>query len=447
MNRAEVVVCGAGLAGISTAFHLAVRRKVGDVLLVDPRPPLTLTSDKSTECYRNWWPSEPMVRFMNRSIDLLEELAVETDNVFGLNRRGYLFVTTRPDQVDEWIEQGEKIAGFGAGAVRIHRDRHPQVTMPPATGLEGVPDGIDLLVGPALHHVFGWVAPDAVAGMWVRRAGWLSAQQLGAALLDRARGAGVRTMRAAVEGVEVQAGRVSAVILDGGEQIACSTLVNAAGPMLKEVGAMVGVDLPVHCEAHHKVAFRDRLGAFPREAPMTILADPQTLDWDPEERRHLAEEGREDLLGELPRFCHGRPEGGPGSPWVLALWEYRREVVDPPVFPMPEDPLYPEVAIRGMARLVPAMGRYRDALPETVVDGGYYTKTGENLPLIGPAGPDGHYVCGALSGYGVMAAAAAGDLCAAWIVGEDLPDYASVFHPEKRSTRLASLDIGDTGQL
>ena len=49
----DAVVCGAGIAGISTAYHLCVTQGVGKVLLVDERPPLSLTSDKSTECYRN----------------------------------------------------------------------------------------------------------------------------------------------------------------------------------------------------------------------------------------------------------------------------------------------------------------------------------------------------------------------------------------------------------
>jgi glycine/D-amino acid oxidase-like deaminating enzyme len=42
------------------------------------------------------------------------------------------------------------------------------------------------------------------------------------------------------------------------------------------------------------------------------------------------------------------------------------------------------------------------------VDGGYYCKTPENLPLVGPYKCDtvtaGYYVCGATSGYGVMVA-------------------------------------------
>ncbi|MBI3085335.1 MAG: FAD-binding oxidoreductase, partial [candidate division NC10 bacterium] len=79
---ANVVICGAGIAGVSAAYHLAVKQGVAGVVLVDERAPLTLTSEKSTECYRNWWPGpgEAMVSFMNRSIDILESLAHESGN-------------------------------------------------------------------------------------------------------------------------------------------------------------------------------------------------------------------------------------------------------------------------------------------------------------------------------------------------------------------------------
>ena len=56
--------------------------------------------------------------------------------------------------------------------------------------------------------------------------------------------------------------------------------------------------------------------------------------------------------------------------------------------------------------------------------GGYYTMTAENWPLIGPVGPPDSYVVGALSGFGSMTACAAGRLCAAWVGGNALPDYA-----------------------
>jgi glycine/D-amino acid oxidase-like deaminating enzyme len=83
-RSAEVVICGAGIGGIAAAYHLAVRRGVPGVVLVDEGSPLSLTSDKSMGCYRNWWPGpgEDMVALMNRSIDLLEELSRESGDVW-----------------------------------------------------------------------------------------------------------------------------------------------------------------------------------------------------------------------------------------------------------------------------------------------------------------------------------------------------------------------------
>src|SRR5438105_11528011 len=110
-GTAEVVICGAGIAGIATAYHLT-RQGVTDIVLVDERPPLSLTSDKSTECYRNVWPGpgDAMVAAMNRSIDLLEELARESGNMFRLNRRGYLFATAQAQRVAGLVQAAREAA-------------------------------------------------------------------------------------------------------------------------------------------------------------------------------------------------------------------------------------------------------------------------------------------------------------------------------------------------
>src|SRR5439155_458578 len=149
---ADVVICGAGIAGVAAAYHLAVRRGVTDVVLVDERPPLSLTSDKSTECYRNWWPGpgDDMVALMNRSIDLLE----------------------------------------------------------------------------------------------------------------RAREKGVRLVEGRVERVEVAGGRVrgvTAATRGGARTFSTPRFVNAAGPFVQRVSRLIGVELPVFCERHAKVAFNDVL--------------------------------------------------------------------------------------------------------------------------------------------------------------------------------------------
>src|SRR5438128_8969984 len=142
---AEVVICGAGIAGVAAAYHLAVRRGVSGVVLVDEGSPLSLTSDKSAECYRNWWPGpgDQMVALMNRSIDLLEELARESGNVFRLNRRGYLSATSDPARVPRFVTAAEEAAALGAGRARVHATASSDYRPAPPDGFEEQPVGAD----------------------------------------------------------------------------------------------------------------------------------------------------------------------------------------------------------------------------------------------------------------------------------------------------------------
>jgi glycine/D-amino acid oxidase-like deaminating enzyme len=403
-NTAEVIICGAGIAGIAAAYHLAVRRGVRGVVLVDERPPLSLTSDKSTECYRNWWPGPgtDMVALMNRSIDLLEELARESGNAFRMNRRGYLFATADP------------------ALARRH---------------------------------FPYLAPDTLAVLHARRCGWFSGQQLGMYLLERAREAGVRFLEGRVERIDTTGGRVRSVRVSarGGETtIGTQRFVDAAGPFFAPVARLLGVEVPVFCERHAKVAFNDTLGAMPRAAPMTIWTDPVTLPWSDEERRELAASAEHKrLVEEFPAGVHGRPEGAGESPVVLLIWTYDIEPVEP-AFPIAFDASYGEICLRGMSRMVPAMAGYLSRLPRVVVDGGYYTKTRENRFLAGPLPLEGAYVLGALSGYGLMASNGAADLLADHIAGRPLPPYAPAFllsRYDDPAYRERLEQWGDSGQL
>src|SRR5438445_13713924 len=88
-DTAEVVICGAGIAGIATAYHLT-RQGVTDIVLVDERPPPSLTRDNSTECYRDVWPGpgHAMVTAMNRAIAPMEELARHNGNALRMHARG-----------------------------------------------------------------------------------------------------------------------------------------------------------------------------------------------------------------------------------------------------------------------------------------------------------------------------------------------------------------------
>ena len=129
---------------------------------------------------------------------------------------------------------------------------------------------------------------------------------------------------------------------------------------------------------------------------------------------------------------HARPEGHQGGHSVLILWTYESETVVPE-FPLRWDPNLPDIALRGLSVMLPGLAPYLEVMPKTVVDGGYYTKTRENRPLVGPMPVAGSYLVGGFSGFGLMVACGAGDLLAAHVTGSELPGYASAFALQRYS--------------
>lgn len=453
--KKQIVICGAGIAGISLAYSLSKEFGLADILLVDERPPLSLTSDKSTECYRNWWPGpgNAMVALMDRSIDRLQAWADQSNNTFLLNQRGYLYVTADPAKVPGMLSSSQAISALGAGELRIHRSSSTSTYQPAhSEGYAQEPPGADLILDPALvHRQFPYLSEKSVAALHARRCGWFSAQQLGMYLLAQARQEGVELKQDSLVGVNTTGGCVRSVRLASGESVECETFVNAAGPLIKKVGQMLDIDLPVYSELHLKVSFKDTLGAVPRHAPLVIWTDPQCLNWSADEREFLAEDPETAyLLEQMPGGAHTRPEGGGDSQIILLLWEYKTEIVPEPVFPPPLDPQYPELSLRGMATGIPALAKYIGKLSRPWMDGGYYTRTRENRFLASPLPVQGAYVLGAFSGYGLMASPAGSELLARQIAGASLPEYAPAFSLERYNdpAYLKLLDNwGESGQL
>jgi glycine/D-amino acid oxidase-like deaminating enzyme len=444
----DVVICGAGIIGVSAAYFLK-KAGVHNILLVDERPPLSFTSDRSTECYRNWWPDPEMLALMNRSIDLMESLAEASGNVFRMNRRGYLYVTADESRIDEMKSASQRTSSLGAGPVRIHTAESSTYQPSHSEGFHNSLTGADLLLGNELiRKHYPYLTDKAIAVLHARRAGWLSAQQLGMYLLESGRRQGVQFEAGKLVGVNVAGGRVQGIKLSSGVQIESPFFINAAGPFLKQVGNLLGVDLPVHTELHLKAVIKDVLGVIGREAPLLIWNDPQSLPWEAEECEALAEEDDTRWLTEtFPSGVHTRPEGA-GSD-ILMLWEYHSHLMEPVDAPI-MDEQYPEVALRGLAAMLPRMKEYFARMPRPKLDGGFYTKTRENRPLVGQIGVDGAYVAGAVSGYGIMSACGVGELLAAHVTGNKIPEYASAFSFSRYSDPEYQKKLdnwGDSGQL
>ena len=431
MTRQSALVIGAGIAGIATAHYLSLRPEIGKVAIVDRGQPMAFTSARSGENYRNWWPHRVMTAFTDLSISLMEEIDRTTDGGIGMSRRGYALATRRTD-IGELVDAlRDGYADAATDALRFHGPggADPYVA-PDSADWRTAPDGVDIITDRDLiRRTFPSYDPEVAAVIHVRRAGSVDSSRLGRRMLEIARDRGAERVTGTVEAVARAAGgfEVEVATAGGSRRMAADLVFNAAGPFAAEIGRMTGYDLPVRNVRQQKIAFEDRERAIPRGMPFSIDLDGQAIDWGDDDRAVMLEDdGAAWLAGPMPGGVHCKPEGAERGSWVKLGWAYATESSAPLREPGLDD-RFPEVVLRGAARLNPALRVYYERLPRrTSHYGGYYTMTKENWPLIGPAGPDGSFIVGALSGFGTMAACAAGHLAAALAAGAKVPDYTDL---------------------
>lgn len=342
-----------------------------------------------------------MTDFTNDSIDELDRLARDTENVFRMTKGGYCLATRRSD-VEEIVST--------------------------------IPGDIDVDVLTTTERIrksFPALSDDIRNVVHILRGGDISGQQLGQHLLASFGAAGGKRLQGEVTAIEPGDGyQLEVTSVGRARTIKADIVVNAAGPFVDRIARMLGRKLPVKNIYQQKIAFEDHLGAVPRDMPFSIDLDAKDLGWSDEDRSMLSSDPELGWLAdELPGGSHCRPDGGLNGKWVKLGWAYNEKVVEPQEDLANEpaiDPNFPEIVIRGTAAFIPAMQAYVNSPPTRFSHyGGYYTMTDENWPLIGPLDKHGAFVIGALSGFGSMAACAAGKLCAAHVLGDPLPDYAA----------------------
>lgn len=431
MTTSSAVVVGTGIIGIATAYYLAKTHGMTRITLIDRGQPMAFTSAQSGENYRNWWPHPAMVAFTNRSIDLLEEIARDSGNRINMNRRGYA-LATRSDNIDPLVTQLHD--GLGSRAdelIRFHRAASSDTYAPfVAPDWEGVPDGVDIVQNRALiQERFPGYDPEVQTVIHIRRGGDISGQQLGMYMLDFLKSVGVKRIIGDVTDIARNDGYTTTVAgPDGDVTLRSDYLINAAGPFAGRIADMLDVTLPVYNTFQQKIAFEDREGAIPRTMPFSIDLDGQQIAWTAEEREMLLEDPEFAWLAQdMPGAIHCRPDGGDAGKWVKLGWAYN-EKPEQASTTLPLDDNFPDIVLRGASRLNPALTKYIGQLPRAMHHyGGWYTMTEENWPLIGAMGPPGAFMNCALSGFGTMAACAAGELCAALVCDAEVPDYAAGF--------------------
>ena len=430
MTQQSALVIGAGVAGIAAAHYLALRPKIGKITIVDRGRPMAFTSAQSGENYRNWWPHSVMTAFTDLSISLMEEIDRTTGDGIGMSRRGYALATRRTD-IGELVDAlHDGYADAATDALRFHGPGDGDAYVPPdSADWRTAPDGVDIITDRDLiRRAFPSYDYEVAAVIHVRRAGSIDSSRLAQRMLEIARGRGAEHVTGTVEAVaQVASGfEVEVATAEGPRRLAADVVFNAAGPFVADIGRMIGYDLPVRNVRQQKIAFEDRERAIPRGMPFSIDLDGQEIDWGDDDRALMLEDDAAAwLAGPMPGGIHCKAEGAERGSWVKLGWAYTTDPAKPLWEPELDD-RFPEVVLHGAARLNPGLKVYYERLPRTMSHyGGYYTMTKENWPLIGPAGPDGSFVVGALSGFGTMAACGAGYLAAALATGAEVPDYAA----------------------
>lgn len=398
----KIVILGAGIAGAASAYYLSKLNLKLEIVVIDKLSPLSFTTSCSGENFREYWPQPMMNEFIGRSIELMKDLDSVYDNCFKLKYSGYDFVT---QQTNHSIFPTENLA---TNVIERLEDKIKIRSLKPY---------LDESIS-AIEHI--------------KNAGSIDVYALGSLFIKLAKENGVRFITDEV--IDIEKNTAFKVHLKSKLLIESDYLLLASGPFINNHINMLGHDLPIYNTKQRKFVFKDTKNIIPRYMPFTIYADKQFLDWNDEERQLINnDEDFQWLLKEFPAGLHIKPEG---QDQIKMGWAYNTEKEEPQ-WDIFADDEFVSVVLKGVSRFIPKLSYYAENMPPSVVHfAGYYTRTDDNLPVIGKV-DEGLYTVGAFAGYGTMAACATGELISSLIKQDSkhdsesnkLPDYSRYFSP------------------
>jgi sarcosine oxidase, subunit beta len=230
--RADVVILGGGIQGLSLAYELT-RRGVRDVLVLERSYLNAGASGRNGGGVRAQWSTPTMVRLARRSLEIFARFAPEMGVNVWFRRGGYLFLAPDEKQVRRLERNLEVQRRFGM-RTRI-------VTPAEAAGI--VPGLVT-----SRFLAASWNPDDGVIFPWPFLWGYAARAE--------AAGAKVRTFTPAT-GFEISGDAIRAVVTPAG-RVACETVVNACGAWSPEVARLAGVTLPSR-PARHEILVTDPL--------------------------------------------------------------------------------------------------------------------------------------------------------------------------------------------
>ncbi|HET8600666.1 MAG TPA: FAD-binding oxidoreductase [Segeticoccus sp.] len=241
--RANVVVIGGGVMGVSAAFHLA-EAGVGDVVLLEKNALGSGSTCKAAGGVRAQFSDRLNIELGQRSLEAFARFRQRPGQEIDLHQVGYLFLLDDPNAVAAF-EQNVALQNELGVPSRMLSPEEAQ-RRAPLVNTEG-------LLAATYSPADGHCTPESVV--------------LGYATGARRHGARIVTGCAAV-GVETVGERITAVRTDRG-RIETDTVICAAGAWSREVGDWAGVDLPV-TPLRRQVLITEAMADLPPDLPMTL---------------------------------------------------------------------------------------------------------------------------------------------------------------------------------
>lgn len=218
-DRAEVVIVGAGIMGLSIAYNLAKNHGITDVLVLDRSYLCGGASGRNGGGVRAQFSNEENIRLMQESIRICRDFAAEMKINVWFRQGGYLFLT-RTEESRRMLEKSIAVQNGCGLSTRMLTPREAQKVVPEldTTGVVATSYNPD----------------DGVVFPWPFVWGYAN----GATKL----GVDVATFTD-VLGFETKGSRIDAVVTSRGK-VRTHRVVNAAGAWSPEVARLLGVELP-----------------------------------------------------------------------------------------------------------------------------------------------------------------------------------------------------------
>lgn len=235
-DRADVVVVGAGIMGLSIAYHLA-ERGVTNVTVIDKSYLCGGASGRNGGGVRAQWSSEANVRLMLESIRMCREFAAKMKINVWLRQGGYLFLARTPELL-ETLEKSVALQNECGLSTRM---------LSPGEARRIVPE---LDVSGVLAASYS--PDDGVVFPWPFVWGYAqAARKLGVEIADWHEVVGIDATGGRIERVRVR--RVGPPGDASSREvfaIATHRVVNATGAWSPRIARMLGVELPNEPHRH-----------------------------------------------------------------------------------------------------------------------------------------------------------------------------------------------------